>query len=140
MGIHKLQNGAQLIDEAIVIGHRRDEMGDGGDHAVYYPQRQLWGFSVEEAGEEDIGGAVVGEGVAVGGKGEEEAAVGLGEAVGVTESVDDAAEVEGVRAVAAEAEAIEEAESFVDIGFDCTQGVDSFSPVGAVGYADLIFY
>lgn len=104
MGIHKLQNGAQLIDEAIVIGQRRDEMGDGGDHAVYYPQRQLGCVSVEEAGEEDIGGAVVGEGV--GGKGEEEAAVGLGEAVGVAESVDDAAEVEGVRAVAAEAEAI----------------------------------
>lgn len=57
------------------------------------------------------------------------AVVGFIEAVGVAESVDDAAEVEGVGTVTVKAEAVEEAEGFVDVAVGGAEAVDFFGEV-----------
>lgn len=117
MGIDEVRDGAKLVDEAIVIGKGWNKMGYCSNHPVKDTHGQVGGISIKETSKENIGSAGVGE--RVGGKGEEEAAVGLGKASGVTESMDDAAEVEGIRAVATEAKAVKEANCLINIGLGC---------------------
>lgn len=86
--------------------------------------------TVEEAGNEGVGGAIVGDPL---GRREEkgEAAAGLDKAAGGAEGGDDGGENGGARAVAVQAEAVEEAECGVDVcGGGCE---DLVGPVGGVG-------
>lgn len=106
-----------MVDETIVVGEGRDEGGLDRGQLADDVKRQGRGARVEEARDEDVGGAVVRDAGRRGGE-EEEPSVGLVGAAGVAESVDDAGEVEGVGAVTAEAEAIEEAEGLVDVAID----------------------
>lgn len=88
------------------------------------------GAGVEEAGKEDVGSTVIRE--AKGSDGKEETAVGIGEAMEIAEGMDDAGDVEGIRAVAAEAEAVEKAQGFVGVVVLRAEAVNSFRPIRAV--------
>lgn len=65
--------------------------------------------------------------------------MGFDEAIGAAKRVDYATEVERVRNVAAEAEAVEKTECFVDVPVFGAEGVNLFGPVRPVGYAHLLF-
>lgn len=99
----------------------------------------MWGFRIKQARDKHIASAlVVGAGVCR--EREEESPVGFGVAAGGAEGVDDALEVEGVGAVAAQPEAVEEAECFVGAARGGADDVNSLSPVGCIAYIDALFF
>lgn len=89
MGLVRSRQSAKLIDQPVVIYQRRHEPGLGTDETADQEQRQVRGPRVKEAGDEDIGGAFVGD--AAGVEEKVEVAVGFGEAAGAAEGVDDGA-------------------------------------------------
>lgn len=62
--------------------------------------------------------------------------MGFFKAIGVAESVDDAADIEGVRPEAAAAELLEEAEGGVGVAVDGAELVDASCPMCCVGNSD----
>lgn len=74
----------------------------------------------------------------MGGNSKKEPAVSFGEAAGIAQSMDNAAKIEGIGAVAVETELIEEAKSFVDIAVKSAELVDFPGPVGSVCNGVLI--
>lgn len=65
--------------------------------------------------------------------------MGFGEAISMTQSMNNGAEIERVGAVVLKTtEVIDKAKSCVDIAVSCAEVVDFFGPVGGVGYVNKV--
>lgn len=80
----------ELIDQTIIVGQRRHVLELDSAETVHDLQRAVRVPGVEKACEEDVARARVGYALGVGGNGACEPLMGLGEAAGVTKSVDHA--------------------------------------------------
>lgn len=117
MAFDWLRVRGELVDEAIVVGEGGNEGGFRVRKAGHDLEGEMRGDGIEEAGNEDVSGAIVWE--PIGGGGKKEAAVGLFEAVCVAKGVDDAGEIEGVWAIAAKAKTVEQPEGLVYVAMGC---------------------
>lgn len=86
-----LSKPAKLIHQTVIGDNGGNEPWLGLDQGKGQGPCFVWGSGGEEAGEEDVGGAVVGK--EAGGEEEGETLVGFGETVGVAEGVDEGGEV-----------------------------------------------
>lgn len=101
-------------------------------------QSGMWALGIKQASNKYITSPLIRD--AVRGNGKDKAVVGFLEAFGITKPMNYAAEIEGIRAVAAEAEMIEKGKSLIDFAVLGTEIVDLPRPVRPAGNADgLVF-
>lgn len=86
-----------------------------------------WVFRAKQASDNYIASALVRD--AMRGNGEQKSVAGFGESVGIAESVDDAADVEGIGTVAKNAKVIEKAKGLVDVAVLGAESVNLFGYV-----------
>ena len=82
---------AKLVHQTVVVDQRGNETGLGSDERLDEAPRCVRGSRSENASEEDVAGARVGEGA--GDEGEGEAMVCFGETASVAEGVNDGGDV-----------------------------------------------
>jgi len=82
---------AKLVHETVVVDQRGNETGLGSNEGSEEAPGGARGARGEQAREEDVAGALVGEGGR--GEGEGKAMMGFGETVRVAEGVDDGGDV-----------------------------------------------
>lgn len=132
------RNLAILINQTVVINNRRHKLWLNIKQTVQGMQSGMWALGIKQASNKYITSPLIRD--AVRGNGKDKAVVGFLEAFGITKPMNYAAEIEGIRAVAAEAEMIEKGKSLIDFAVLGTEIVDLPRPVRPAGNADgLVF-
>lgn len=122
------------MNQTVVIHQGRNKIRVGIDQMMNHTQRGMWVSGMEQAGNEDVTCSLLQEVVGLGGDEEKKLVVGLGVAVGVAESMDNAANVKGIETVAAKANVAKKVKSRIDVPVNGAELVNVLCPVGLIGW------
>lgn len=131
------RNTAPLINQAVKISQGTHVPGLGICQTPYDPRRATRVARIEQPSDDRVAGTLVRDGVTGRDEGDEPTAC-LHEPARVAEGVNHAAEVERVGPVAAEAEAVEEAEGLVDVPVAGAEVVYLLGPERPVRHAHSV--
>lgn len=121
------------MNQTVIIHQGRNKIWVGIDQMMNHTQRGMRRSSVEQTGNEDITCSLVQE-VGLGGDEEKKLVVSLGVAVGVAESVDNAANVKRIETVPAKANVTKKVKSRIDVPVNGAELVNVLGPVGLIGW------